>query len=300
MKVLVTGRNGQVGWELTRSLAPLGEVIACDRTMADLTKPDTLLSLIARVKPDVVVNAAAYTAVDKAETDEAAAMAVNGDAVGVLAREARKVGAIFVHYSTDYVFDGTEERAYSEGDAPRPMSVYGRSKLEGERQVGDAGGDWLVFRTSWVYSSRGSNFLRTMLRLATERDALRVVADQRGGPTSARMIADLTAHAIRQSVRERVDGTFESGVFHLTCAGETTWHGFASKIIDAARAARLRRPVTAQAVEPIPTSAYPTAARRPCNSVLDNAKFDQRFALRRQNWEEALALVLDDVFDREA
>lgn len=300
MKVLVTGCNGQVGWELTRCLAPLGEVIACDRAMADLTKPDTLLSLIARAKPDVVVNAAAYTAVDKAETDHVTAMTVNGDAVGVLARESRKVGALFVHYSTDYIFDGTQERPYVEGDAPCPMSAYGRSKLEGERRVDDAGGDWLVFRTSWVYGARGSNFLRTMLRLATERDTLSVVVDQHGGPTSARMIADLTAHAIRQSMRERSDGTFESGLFHLTCAGETTWHGFASKIIDAARAGRLRRPVAVQAVEPIATSAYPTAARRPRNSVLDNSKFDRRFGLRRQTWEEALALVLDDVFEREA
>lgn len=294
MKILLMGRNGQVGWELVRSLAPLGQVSACTRGAADLTKPDTLATLVAEVKPDVVVNAAAYTAVDKAENDETTAMLVNGESVGVLAQAARDAGALFVHYSTDYVFDGAKEGAYVEDDVPGPINAYGRSKLAGERMIRSVGGDWLVFRTSWVYAARGANFMRTMLRLAGERETLNVVADQMGAPTPARMIADVTAHAVAQALCEGKTGAFESGIFNLTASGVTSWHGFASSIVDAARARRGDAAVKAREVRPIPASDYPTPARRPANGVLDNAKIERRFGVSRLSWEQGLGLVLDE------
>ena len=298
MKCLVTGCRGQVGWELTRSLAVLGEVVACDRSTADLSRPDSLRALVANVRPDAIVNAAAYTMVDKAEEEEALAHVVNADAVGVLAQEARKAGALLVHYSTEYVFDGAKAAPYVESDTPNPLNAYGRSKLAGERAIAVVGGDWLTLRTSWVYGARGKNFLRTMLRLASERETLKVVADQFGAPTSARMIADLTAEILREALRERHAGTFESGLFHLTAQGSTSWHGFASSIVEAARAALPDGAIAAREIAAIATSDYPTPARRQNNSRLDNAKLDKRFAVRRQPWEEAMRLVLDDLLDQ--
>lgn len=295
MKVLVTGRNGQVGWELRRSLAPLGEVVALGRDEADLARPETLGQLVADVRPDVIVNAAAYTAVDQAEADESAARVINGDAVGELARAAKKRGALLIHYSTDYVFDGTSERPYIESDVVAPLNAYGRTKLRGEQAIEAVGGEWLTFRTTWVYGTRGRNFLRTMLRLAAEREELRVVADQTGAPTSARLISDLTAHALAQAQRERSTGAFESGLFHMTAAGSTTWHGFAEAIISAARTSK-QQPVKTNAVEPIASNAYPTPARRPRNSLLDNGNFDKRFGLRRLHWRDALEVALDDLW----
>ncbi|QCP50775.1 dTDP-4-dehydrorhamnose reductase [Trinickia violacea] len=295
MKILVTGRNGQVGWELRRALSPLGEVVALDRSEADLTKPETLGPLVAAVRPDAIVNAAAYTAVDQAESEEAQALRVNAEAVGVLAEAARKHGALMIHYSTDYVFDGASRKPYVETDPVAPLNAYGRTKLAGEQAIEAAGGDWLTLRTTWVYATRGRNFLKTMLRLAGERETLRVVADQIGVPTPARMIADLTAHVVAQAQRERAAGAFESGLFHMTAAGETTWHGFASAIIAAARASEQFAVKTTQ-VEPIPSDAYPTPARRPQYSMLDNGKFDRRFKLNRADWQEGLALALDDLW----
>lgn len=294
MRLLVLGRRGQLGWELMRSLAPLGNVVACDRSEADLSKPNRLPALITKAKPDVVVNAAAYTAVDKAESEALLASTINAEAVGVLARATREAGALFVHFSTDYVFDGKKADPYIESDVPMPLNVYGRSKLAGELAAEAAGGDWLVFRTSWIYAARGANFLHTMLRLAQERETLRVVADQYGAPTAARMIADLTAHAIRQSVTERKFGTFESGVFHMTASGSTSWFGFASQIVETLSARRPGQVVT-RAIEPIAASEYAAAAARPRNSLLDNTKLERRFGVFRQDWEVYLRLVLDEV-----
>lgn len=298
MRIMVTGCNGQVGWELTRELSALGEVVACGRDRADLSNPLALKSVVADVRPNVLVNAAAYTAVDSAESDEANARRVNAQAAGVLAEAARVAGALFVHYSTEYVFDGTKRTPYLETDVPNPLNVYGRTKLEGERAVAASADDWLIFRTSWVYAPRGRNFLRTMLRLATQRDALSVVSDQIGAPTAARAIAQWTAHAVRQAARERTDGTFESGLFHLTASGSTSWHGFATAIVEAARSVLGDDAIRARAIEPIVTAQYPTAARRPANSVLDNSAFERRFGLWRQSWDAGMREVLADVFDQ--
>lgn len=297
MRVMLTGCTGQVGWELRRSLAVLGSVIACDHGTADFSKPETLAALVAAVRPDVVVNAAAYTMVDKAEQEEALANTINGAAVGVLAEAARNAAALFVHYSSEYVFDGAKHGAYVESDVTNPLNAYGRSKLAGEHAVREVGGDWLVFRTSWVYGARGKNFLKTMLRLAAERETLNVVSDQFGAPTSARMLADVTAHAISMAVAERRAGAFVSDLFHLTANGVTSWHDFASKIVDTARATLPAGSITVRTITPILATDYSTPARRPGNSVLDNAKLEQRFKVTRQTWQEAMALVLDDVFE---
>lgn len=294
MRILITGQNGQVGWELRRALAPLGDVFAFDRQAADLSKPETLASLVASVQPHVIVNAAAYTAVDQAEVDEALAHRVNAEAVGVLATAARAQNALMIHYSTDYVFDGTSRVPYVETDPTAPTNAYGRTKLAGEQAIEAVAGDWLTFRTTWVYGVRGGNFLRTMLRLAEEREILRVVADQIGTPTPARVIADITAHVIAHAQRERKAGDFESGLFHMTAAGHTSWHGFASAIINTARTVQGRVVKTIE-IEPISTESYPTPARRPQYSVLSNEKFDRRFKLNRLDWREALALVMDDI-----
>ncbi|NIF76630.1 dTDP-4-dehydrorhamnose reductase [Paraburkholderia sp. Cy-641] len=294
MRIMLTGCNGQVGWELRRALAPLGEVIAFDRNGADLAKPELLASVAASVRPHAIVNAAAYTAVDNAESDVDLAHCVNAEAVGVLAEAARKHNALMIHYSTDYVFEGVSSQPYVETDTVAPLNSYGISKLAGERAIESIGGDWLTLRTTWVYGCRGQNFLHTMLRLAGERETLRVVADQTGSPTSARMIGDLTAHVLAKAQRERLTGEFESGLFHMTAAGQTTWHGFASAIVEAARASG-KVAIKTNTIEPIGSDAWPTLARRPKYSVLDNSKFDQRFGLARLDWREGLALTLGDL-----
>lgn len=295
MKILISGCDGQVGWELQRSLSVVGEVFALNRQQLDFSSPGSAAAIVARIVPDVIVNAAAYTAVDKAESEEALAMQINAGMVGELARAARDINALFVHYSTDYVFDGTKQGAYIETDSPSPLNVYGRTKLAGEQVIAEAGGDWLTFRTTWVYGARGKNFLRTMLRLAAEREGLSVVGDQTGAPTSARMIADATAHIVAQAMRERRAVTFESGLFNLTAAGTTTWYGFAQAIIDAARMYASFEIVT-QNIKPIATSEYPTPAPRPLNSLLDNSKLASRFGLRCPNWRDAMLNVLSDLF----
>lgn len=229
--ILVLGKNGQVGWELNRVLQPLGKVIALDRSEADLSNPEGLRSQVKKFKPDVIVNAAAYTAVDKAEEEEGVAYSVNGASPGVLAEVCLSLGALLIHYSTDYVFDGSVDQAYIESDSPNPINIYGSSKLAGEQNIQSTGCDYLILRTSWVYASRGSNFLLTILRLASERDELNIVGDQYGAPTSARLIAETTSICIRQSIKERASGVFLSGIYHLTSSGCTTWHGFAEAAV---------------------------------------------------------------------
>ena len=281
MRILLTGASGQVGFELARTLAPLGEVRAFDRASLDLADPDALVAACRAVKPALIVNAAAYTAVDRAESEPGAARAVNGRAPGILAQEARRLDAVLVHYSTDYVFDGRKRTPYLEDDAACPINAYGRSKLEGERAIADSGCKHLVFRTSWVYGPRGGNFLATMLSLAAARDELRVVDDQRGAPTTSLFLAEATARALAAIPRPGV----ASGIYNLSASGETTWAGFARAIFE--RAAH-RRGLRAPRVVPVASRDYPTPARRPRYSVLSHRKFAAAFGFAPTRWEEQL------------
>jgi dTDP-4-dehydrorhamnose reductase len=290
MKILLFGKNGQVGWELVRSLAPLGELTAPDRrdtgaVRGDLSDLDGLARTIRDVAPDVVVNAAAYTAVDRAESEPVLSHAVNALAPAVMAAEAKRLGAWLVHYSTDYVFDGSGERPWVETDPVAPLGVYGRTKAEGERHIAESGVRHLIFRTSWVYAARGGNFLNTILRLARERERLTVVDDQFGAPTGAALIADVTAHALRAAVARAELG----GLYHLVANGTTHWHGYACRALELARASGAQFKAT---VEPVPSSAYPTAAARPHNSRLSNKKLEDAFGLRLPPWEDGVAHVL--------
>lgn len=293
MKILLLGKNGQVGWELQRALAPLGEVVALDRHGAlglcgDLSDLHALRATVDTVAPDVIVNAAAYTAVDKAEGDIGPATRINAAAPSVLAQAAAERGALLVHYSTDYVFDGSGTRPWQEDDVTGPLSVYGRSKLDGENAIRASACAHLILRTSWVYAARGGNFARTILRLAAERERLTVIADQFGAPTGADLIADVTAHAVR-AVRSRPELL---GTYHLAAAGETCWHGYAAFVIDEAR----RHGVALQVdeIEPIPTSAYPTAAARPHNSRLNTTRLCNAFALFLPAWQTGVRRMLDE------
>jgi dTDP-4-dehydrorhamnose reductase len=295
MRLMVTGANGQVGWELNRSLMVLGNVVALDRRQCDLSRPDQLPKLISDLKPDVIVNAAAYTAVDDAEREEMLATTVNGTAVGVMAQEACRTGALLVHYSTDYVFDGLKNDAYTEDDPPNPINAYGLSKLKGEIAVRDAGGAYLILRTSWIYSARGRNFLRTILRLSREREELRIVADQTGAPTSAPQIAQATAIAIAAATRERADGRFASGLFHLAASGATSWHGFAAAILEGATRRDLLTPSRAPRVVPITSEDYPRPAARPKNSRLVGDRLKRRFGIALPCWKEGLSLCLEEM-----
>lgn len=298
MKILLTGANGQVGWELARSLMPLGQVVALDRAAGDLSRPDSLARVVAAHAPDVIVNAAAYTAVDKAEAEEGLATTINGIAPGELARAAKSIGALLIHYSTDYVFDGTKPGPYSEDDPVAPLNAYGRSKLAGEAAIRASGCDHLILRTTWVFAARGGNFVRTMLRLGAEREQLRVVADQIGAPTWARNIADATAQIIGLSRCERRTGTFTSGAFNLSSAGETSWHGFAEAIFATARSAWPDLALKVAAVEPIPASAYPTPAARPANSRLAPARLAERFGVAMPHWQDALQRCIEELAGR--
>lgn len=295
MKVLLFGKGGQVGWELQRSLAPLGELVALDfdstEFHADFSRPDALADTVLAVRPDVVVNAAAHTAVDKAESEPDLARALNATSPGVVAEAARQVGALMVHYSTDYVFDGSGERPWHEDDATGPLSVYGRTKLEGEQLVAAAGPRHLIFRTSWVYAARGGNFAKTMLRLAKERDRLTVIDDQFGAPTGAELLADVTAHAIRDTLR----ASEKAGLYHLVAGGVTSWHGYARFVLEQAAAAGAALKAGPDAVDPVPTSAFPTPATRPANSRLDTAKLQQAFGLRLPDWQMGVARMLREV-----
>ncbi|HVL59587.1 MAG TPA: dTDP-4-dehydrorhamnose reductase [Burkholderiaceae bacterium] len=296
MKLLVTGCQGQLGWELMRSLQPLGEVIGVDRRQCDLADPDSVIRMLRETQPQGVVNAAAYTAVDKAESDPQAAAAVNSTAPGVLAEQCRRLGALLVHYSTDYVFDGASAAPYREDDPTAPLNEYGRSKLAGERAIRAAGDRYLILRTSWVYSLRGANFVRTIARLAQTRDTLRIVDDQLGAPTSAAWLADLTAQMIgRESGRGPAPG---SGLWHASCAGVTSWHGFADAILQTLAGKRAARPEfmldKRPQLVPIPSSEYPVPARRPANSRLALDRLQHDWGLHAPDWRAALQLVLRD------
>ncbi len=295
MKILVLGSQGQVGWELARALLPVGEVVSLGRAEADFAQPASLREVVRGHRPDLIVNAAAYTAVDKAESEESLAHAVNAEAPGVLAEEAKRGGALLVHYSTDYVFDGTQGRPYLEGDVPNPRSAYGRSKLAGEAAIAATGADHLILRTSWVYGARGHNFMRTILRLAGERETLRIVADQTGAPTWSRWIADATAHVARAALARRTKENFGSGIYHLTSAGATTWHGFASEIVGQYRALCPGYPLAVREIAPIPTSAYPLPATRPANSRLDCSKLRNDYGIVAPPWEIALRRCLEEL-----
>ncbi|AUT60276.1 dTDP-4-dehydrorhamnose reductase [Paraburkholderia terrae] len=282
--ILVTGVTGQVGAELLVRLNPAWRVIGVDRNGLDLSDLHQIRRVVADVRPTVILNGAAYTAVDKAESDAQTAMRINGEAPGVLAEEARKIGALLVHYSTDYVFDGAKDDAYVESDQPNPLNVYGATKLAGEHAIEQAGGAWVVLRTSWVYGAHGKNFLLTMLRLAEQKRELSIVADQFGAPTWARMIADLTARMLEETPGEVWAG--RSGVYHLTAAGSTSWAGFAEAIFE--HAGLTARPK----VVPIGTSEYPTPARRPRNSRLSCTKLAETFGIRVPGWDDELRRCL--------
>jgi dTDP-4-dehydrorhamnose reductase len=291
VRILLTGANGQVGWELRRALAPLGEVAAFDRAGLDLAHPDVLIARVRAIVPHLIVNAGAYTAVDKAESEPEEASTINGTVPRVLAEEAKRLGAILVHYSTDYVFDGEKASPYTEGDTPNPLSVYGHTKLEGERALFASGCRHLTLRTSWVYGTRGRNFLLTMLRLAREGRALRVVDDQIGAPTWCREIADATATLL---TRPDLAAPGADGLYHLSAGGFTSWFGFARAIFDSPELARLG--IARPALEAIPASAYPTPARRPRNSRLDCSRLEQRAGLRLAPWDEALVRAMAELY----
>jgi dTDP-4-dehydrorhamnose reductase len=298
MKILLFGKNGQVGWELQRSLAPLGELIALDsasREMCgDFANPAELARTVRRVAPDVIVNAAAYTAVDKAESEVELARTVNALAPGVLAEEALRANSWLIHYSTDYVFDGSGDKPWLETDATAPLNVYGATKLEGEQLIQQSGCRHLILRTSWVYGARGGNFIRTMLRLARERDSLNIIDDQIGSPTGADLLADVTAHAIRTALqRPEV-----SGLYHVVAGGEISWHGYARFVIDFAERAGIDIKVPLDAIMPVLTSAFPTPAKRPHNSRMDTGKLQQTFDLHLPDWQTGVARMLNEVLDK--
>ena len=294
MKILLFGKNGQVGWELNRSLQPLGEIVALGRDEADFSNPEDLRKHVKEIKPDVIVNAVAYTAVDKAEEEEDLATVINGVAPSVLAEEALKNKLLLVHYSTDYVFDGTKSTPYVEADKPDPINVYGRTKLAGEVAIQSSGCDYLIFRTSWVYASRGDNFLLTILKLAKQGEMLNVVADQIGSPTSARLIAETTTLCLHQAIKEKQTGSFSSDLYHLTTSGFTSWHGFANEIVGIANKVLDIR-LKIKDIKEIPTTDYPTPANRPMNSQLSLLKLERVFNVKMPNWHQALSLCLEGI-----
>lgn len=296
MKILLFGANGQVGWELQRSLAPLGELVALgsaggEGLVGDFLDPAGIARTVATVRPQAIVNAAAYTAVDKAESQQDKAWWINALTPGVLARAAQACGALLLHYSTDYVFDGSGDRPWTEADSTGPLNVYGATKLEGERLIAQHNPHHLILRTSWVYAARGSNFPKTMLRLALQRDCLTVIDDQHGAPTSADLLADLAAHMVRSTLaRPEL-----AGLYHVAAAGETTWNGYARFVLAHAAQTGLQLKASAEAVEPVPTGAFATAARRPLNSRLDTTKLRQAFGLVLPEWQAGVARMLTEV-----
>jgi dTDP-4-dehydrorhamnose reductase len=304
MKILLLGKGGQVGWELQRALLPLGEVWAFDHDSpvpeglegagANFAQPDAVVALVRHFAPDVIVNAAAHTAVDKAESEPELARLLNATTPGAVARVAAELGALMVHYSTDYVFDGSGQSPRDEGAETAPLSVYGRTKLEGEQLIIDSGCRHLIFRTSWVYAARGGNFARTMLRLAAERDELKVIRDQIGAPTGADLLADVTAHAI-VAVRRQPE---LAGLYHCVAAGETSWYDYARHVIEWARAKGQTIRVAPDAVRPIDTSAYPTPAKRPLNSRLDTSKLARAFGLKLPAWQLGVDRMLTEIYER--
>ncbi len=296
MKILLLGKGGQVGWELQRSLSILGDVVACDfdsagELKADFSDPESLVPLIRSVRPDAIVNSAAHTAVDKAESEPDLARAINALAPGVIAREAAALGACLVHYSTDYVFDGSGDHVRDETAATAPLSVYGRTKLEGEKLIRDSGCSHLILRTSWVYAARGGNFARTMLRLAAEREELKVIADQIGAPTGADLLADVTALALPRLRQQPALG----GVYHCVAGGQISWHGYAQLVIEWARSKGHAVQVAPDQVLAIPTSAYPTPAQRPLNSRLNTDKLQSTFGITLPPWQLGVQRMLGEV-----
>lgn len=293
MRLLLTGKNGQVGFELQRALAPLGDVIALDRTVCDLEDEASVREAARQFKPDVIVNPAAYTAVDKAESEESRAHAINARAPAILGEEAARLGALVVHYSTDYVFDGKAKGYYRETDATGPQGIYGKTKLAGEEALAATGARHVIFRTSWVFGAHGANFAKTMLRLAGERETLGVVADQIGAPTSAALIADVSAHVIRQLGATKTAEL--DGVYHLVASGETNWHAYACHVIDYARAKGHAIKVAPDAIRAIATADYPTPAERPANSRLDTRKLRDTFGLTLPDWKVGVDHVLEQI-----
>ena len=297
MKILLFGKGGQLGWELQRSLAPLGELVALDFDSAELCGDFTNLTGLAEtvqsVRPDVIVNAAAHTAVDKAEGEPELVRTINALAPAVLARQAAALGAWLVHYSTDYVFDGSGERPWRELDATGPLNTYGLTKLEGEQAITHSAVKHLIFRTSWVYAARGGNFAKTMLRLAKERDRLSVINDQVGAPTGAELLADVTAHALRQ-VNASPDGARLAGLYHLSASGQTTWHGYASFVLETALKLGVELKASPATIDPVPTSNFPTPAQRPLNSRLDTRKLQRAFNLVMPPWQQGVARMLTE------
>lgn len=293
MKILLLGKNGQLGWELQRALAPLGQVTALASDAADycgdLRQPELLAATVRQLRPDVIVNAAAWTAVDLAESEPQAAYQVNAQAVEVLAREAQQLGAWLIHYSTDYVFSGSGERPWREDDSTGPLNVYGASKLAGEQAIIAACDRHLIFRTSWVYGSRGNNFARTMLRLGQQREELAVINDQFGAPTGADLLADCSAHALVKALANPA----LAGVYHLAAGGTTSWYDYARLVFSEADAAGL--PLALRKLNPQPTSGYPTPAQRPLNSRLDTAKFKQAFGLQLPEWQQGVQRMLAEI-----
>jgi len=303
-RILLLGKNGQVGWELQRSLAPLGELIALDRhpcphphdphappLCGDLADLEALARTVQQLRPQLIVNAAAYTAVDKAESEPALAQRINADAPGLLAQLAHQSGAWLLHYSTDYVFNGSGHLPWAEGSPTGPLNVYGHSKLAGEAAIVAAGRRHLILRTSWVYAARGANFAKTMLRLAQQRERLSVVDDQYGAPTGAELIADVSAHAVARVL----SGSAEPGTYHLAAAGETTWHGYACSVIEQARRLRPELDWRVQAIDAVPSSAFPTPAQRPHNSRLDCSLLQRRFGLHLPPWQQGVQRMLAEV-----
>jgi dTDP-4-dehydrorhamnose reductase len=298
MKILLLGKNGQVGWELQRALAPLGNVVALDfdspgPLAADFSKPESLAATVRAVAPQIIVNAAAHTAVDKCESEPALARALNAESPAVLAREAHALGAWLMHYSTDYVFDGSGSTPWLEDSPTGALNVYGATKLEGERAIRASGCKHLILRTSWVYAARGGNFAKVMLRLAKERDALNVIDDQVGAPTGADLLADLTAHALRAAlVHPELAGTY-----HAVAQGETSWYGYARHVIEFARAAGQPIKVAPDAIHAVPTSAFPTPARRPANSRMNTHKLRTAFGLTLPPWQAGVERMLAEVLN---
>ncbi|MEI7456650.1 MAG: dTDP-4-dehydrorhamnose reductase [Nitrosomonadales bacterium] len=298
MKILLFGKNGQVGWELQRSLAPLGEVIALSTASrnycGDFTDLAGIRETIKTIKPDVIVNAAAHTAVDKAESESDLARTINALAPAVLANESKVLNSLLIQYSTDYVFDGSGDKPWLESDPVAPLSIYGATKLEGEQLILASGCKHLIFRTSWVYGARGGNFAKTMLRLAKERDSLKVIDDQIGAPTGADLLADVTAHAIR-AAKENPE---VYGLYHLVAGGETSWHGYASFVLDYARRAGIDLKVAPDAVDAVPTSAFPTPAKRPHNSRLNTEKLQNTFDLHLPHWQAGVERMLIEILEK--
>ncbi|KIO49437.1 dTDP-4-dehydrorhamnose reductase [Nitrosospira sp. NpAV] len=300
MKILLFGKDGQVGWELQRSLAPLGELVALDfnsrELCGDFTQLDGIAETVRTIAPNVIVNAAAHTAVDKAESEPERVRIINALAPATLACEGHKLGAWLIHYSTDYVFDGSGSKPWVETDSTGPLNVYGSTKLEGEAAILASGCNHLIFRTSWVFAARGGNFAKTMLHLARERERLTVIDDQIGAPTGGDLLADVTAHAIRKALREQS----VSGLYHLVAAGETSWYGYARFVLNLAHQAGVKLKVAPESIQPIPASAFPSPAPRPANSRLDTRKLQSTFDLSLPLWQTGVARMLTEILENQS